>query len=310
MSINIPVHYVKTYVNNVEMLLSQQGGTLQPLCTYGTYVGKEIRFIEQIGPIQPQRNLPRNSPTPLMNTVDDNRWVAPADYDAAVLIDRQDRVRMLLDPQGGYTTAMVEGHQRSRDDEIMAAFFGPARTGEEGTTIVNYPTTWDVAVDHGAAGPTGLNVAKLQRVQRYLMANGVKLDKEEVHMIIDSVEHENLLNEVQIVNKDYNNTAVLVNGRVTRFMGINFHHVEFLDAASYPFVNQLSRMKDVAGSQVWLPAWVKSGMHFGDWQSLEVDVGPRRDLRNNQQILTQQVVGASRVQEGKIIRVRCNRTFV
>lgn len=306
MAFSIPTHFVQAYKTNVEMLLQQRGGKLTDKVTQSTYNGKAVKFIEQFGPIVPARDLPRHSDTPLMNPADDARWIAPHDYDAGVLIDSQDKVRMLIDPQSGYTMNMVAGLRRAQDDEILNSFFTPALTGENGTTVTNFPaSSQDVPTATGGAS-SGMNVAKLRAGLKILIANGVSIDEDPLYCLLDSRRHDELLNEIQVTSQDYNNKPVLVDGRVKSFMGFNFVMVEFKSASDYPLVASTGSM--VSGTDDFIPMWAQSGMNYGDWKELSIDIGPRRDKRNSQQIYATQTIGAARVQEKKIVRIRCINT--
>jgi hypothetical protein len=301
---------VQQYVANLEILLQQQGGKLVDKVTKGSYHGKSVKFIEQFGPIIPSRNLPRQSDTPLSNPVDDARWIQPADYDAGVLIDSQDKLRLLIDPKSGYLMNMVEGMRRAQDDEILNAFFANSLTGPDGTTTCTWasgdglgsPGGTTVALNVGGTN-SGMNVAKLRAAKKAMIKNGVNLDSDQLWVLLDSRRHDELLNEVQVVNLDYNTKPVLVDGRVTAFMGFNFVIVEWSSASDYPLIASTGTM--VNGTTDYIPCWAQSGMHFGDWNTLETDIGPRRDKRNAQQIYVTQTIGASRVQEKKVVQIAC-----
>lgn len=303
MPFTIPTHFVQQYVANLEMLLQQQGGKLVDKVTKGSYYGKAVKFIEQFGPIVPARDLPRNSDTPLMNPNDDARWIQPHDYDAGILIDNQDKLRLLIDPKSGYLMNMVEGMRRAQDDELLNGFFATAFTGQDGTTASNFPaSSQDVPVATGGTA-AGMNVAKLRAAKKLFIKAGVHIDTEPLWCILDSRRHDELLNEIQVVNLDYNTKPVLVDGKVNSFMGFNFIIVEWSSAADYPLINSTGNM--VNGTNDLIPCWAQSGMHFGDWNLLETDIGPRRDKRNSQQIYVTQTIGASRTQDKKVVRIQC-----
>lgn len=302
MPFTIPTHFVQQYVSNLEMLLQQQGGKLVDTVTRGTYHGKNVKFIEQFGPIVPSRDLPRSSDTPLSNPGDDARWVQPHDYDAGILIDSQDKLRMLIDPKSGYLMNMVEGMRRAQDDEILNGFFATAFNGADGTSTVSFPGSQQVAVTTGGTN-AGMNVAKLRAAKKLMIHAGVHIDSEPLWCLLDSRRHDELLNEIQVINLDYNTRPVLVDGKVQEFMGFRFKIVEWASAPDYPLINSTGNM--VSGTSDLIPCWAQSGMHFGDWNMLETDIGPRRDKRNAQQIYVTQTVGASRVQEKKIVQIAC-----
>lgn len=298
MSFQVPTHFVQTYSTNVMMLLQQRGGKLASTVSQGSYTGKAAKAVEQVGLVTPVRNLGRHSDTPLISTPADARWVFPNDYDWADLIDTQDKLRMLIDPQGPYTQNAINAMRRAQDEEILLAFFAASATGENGTISTAFPGGQQVGVNVGGTN-SNLNVAKLRAARRLLMAAGVDLESEPIYAAITASDHDALLNEVQIASLDYNSQPVMVDGRVTRFLGINFVHVEFSDATSYP---QAAPVLVNAGVRS-IPVWVPSGMHLGMWNDVQTSVDRRPDKRNSIQVYCTTTLGATRIEERRVVQI-------
>jgi hypothetical protein len=275
--------------------MQQADSRLRSMVTSDSYVGKSASVVEQFGSATAQLRTSRHSDTPLLNLAQDKRWVFPADYEWASLIDSQDKLRMRIAPEGMYTRAAAAGMNRAQDDVIIAAFFATAYIGESGTSTETMGTvgsgTYDVGVNVGGTA-SGINVAKLQAALRLLMTANAGDITEPVYAAIGSYEHDLLLKEIQIVNKDYNGgSAVLENGRVRRFMGFEFALTE--------------RLAITAGNRL-IPAWVKSGMHLGVWQDLMASIDKRPDKGNAWQVYTNMTIGGTRLQAGKVIRINCD----
>lgn len=302
MSFQVPTHFVQQYTTNVMFLLQQRGGKLASRVMPGSYTGKGAKAVEQVGAVKPVKNLGRHADTPLISTPADARWVYPNDYDWADLIDQQDKLRMLIDPQSAYTQNAVNSMRRAQDDEILQAFFSTSQTGENGTTATAFPGGQIVSVNTGGTA-SKLNVAKLRAGKKLLMAAGLDLESEVLHCAITSVEHDALLNEIQVINLDYNTRPVLVDGKVTAFMGINFVHVEFSDATAYDAAATM-----VSGGNNLVPLWAVSGMHLGTWNDMTVDVSPRPDKRNSTQVYVSSTVGATRTEEKRVVQLVCSQT--
>lgn len=280
------------FKTNVEMLMQQEDSRLRGMVSSDSYVGKQGSVVEQFGSATAQLRTSRHADTPLLNLTQDKRWVFPLDYEWASLIDQVDKLRMRIAPEGAYTKAAANGMNRAVDDVILTGFFATAYTGENGTTSEAFDTSnYQVGVNVGGTA-SGLNVAKLQSaLQKLMLANKGDI-MEPVYSVISSYEHDLLLKEIQIVNKDYNGgAAVLENGRVKRFMGFEFTVSERLTVTS--------------GNRL-IPAWVKSGMHLGVWQDVMADIAKRADKGNAWQIFTNMTIGASRLQQGKVIQVLCD----
>ncbi|MCB2012421.1 MAG: hypothetical protein KDF64_17850, partial [Geminicoccaceae bacterium] len=68
----------------------------------GSYSGKAAKAVEQVGPVTARKRTTRHADTPLISTPADARWVFPVDYEWGDLIDDEDKLRTLIDPQSPY----------------------------------------------------------------------------------------------------------------------------------------------------------------------------------------------------------------
>jgi len=291
MSFNVTTHFVQQYTTNVQLLLQQKGSKLREAVTIGSYTGKAAKAVEQVGAVTAQKRVVRHGDTPLISTPADARWVFPTDYEWADLIDDQDKLRMLIDPTSSYATNGAYALGRAMDDEIITSFFGDSKTGENGSTTTSFPAGQQVAVNVGAASATGLNIAKLRAAKKILLANEVDVDNEQLFAVITAEQHDDLLNEAQAVSLDYNTRPVLVDGRITAFMGFNFIHCERLDldGSSYRRV----------------PVFAKSGVHLGMWNDINTMVSERADKGYATQVYVKGTFGATRTEEGKVVEIKC-----
>lgn len=292
MSFEITTHFVQQYTTNVQLLLQQKGSKLRGAVTIGSYTGKAAKAVEQVGPVTAQKRVVRHGDTPLISTPADARWVFPTDYEWADLIDQQDKLRMLIDPTSSYALNGAYALGRAMDDEIISAFFGVSKTGENGSTNTNFDTAnQQVAVATGSTGATGLNISKLREAKKILMANEVDIDNDPLFVVITAEQHDDLLNEAQAISLDYNTRPVLVDGKITAFMGFNFIHTERLgvDGSSYRRV----------------PAFAKSGMHMGLFDDVSTMISERADKGYATQVYVKGTFGATRTEEGKVVEILC-----
>jgi hypothetical protein len=293
MSFSVPTHFVQQYTTNVSLLLQQKGSKLRNSVTVGSYTGKAAKAVEQVGPVTAQKRTTRHGDTPLISTPADARWVFPTDYEWADLIDDQDKLRMLIDPQSSYAQNGAYALGRAIDDEIITGIFGTNKTGENGTTNTVFDTSGQrVAVNHGATGNVGLTVAKLREAKRILMKNEVDIDNEQLFVIITAKQHDDLLNEAQTISLDYNTRPVLVDGRISAFMGFNFIHCERLPATTDPYRRAV--------------AYAKSGVHLGMWNDISTMISQRDDKGYATQVYVKGTFGATRTEEKKVVDILCN----
>lgn len=315
MSFNVSTAFVQQYSTNIMMLLQQQGSRLRGAVQNFSFQGKAASMAEQFGSVNPVRNQGRHSDTPLISTPQDKRWVYPNDYDWADLVDNQDRLRMLIDPTGPYTAAGVMAMGRAMDDEIISGILGSNNTGENGTsatgTLYAYNSnSQSVAATTGAAAATGLNIAKLRAAKRKLLEADLDVDNDQLFAVISAKQHDDLLNEAQAVSLDYNNRPVLVDGKITSFMGFNFIHSERIPgAANY---NNLAGIGSsdadgsyVAGSRWIVPVFAKSGVALGMWNDIQASVDRRADKRNSYQVYVTGTFGGARLEEKRCVLINC-----
>jgi len=291
MSFNVTTHFVQQYTTNVQLLLQQKGSKLRNTVTVGSYTGKAAKAIEQVGPVTAQKRTIRHGDTPLISTPADARWVFPVDYEWADLIDDQDKLRMLIDPTSSYSQNGAYALGRAMDDEIISAFFADAKTGENGSTTTSFGVDQDVVVGTGSTGATGLNISKLREAKKILMANEVDIDNDPLFCIITAEQHDDLLNEAQAISLDYNTRPVLVDGKITAFMGFNFIHTE--------------RLPLNGSSQRRVPAFAKSGMHLGLFNDINTMISERADKGYATQVYVKGTFGATRTEEGKVVEIVC-----
>ncbi len=301
MSINFPTHYSTEFSRNIDLLLQQMDSRLSGKVSTGNHVGEKASPVDQIGKVAMQDITTRFAP---MNRVDapmERRWVFPVSSDLPQLIDTFDNLKTLTDPKSKYVMNAVAAANRRKDQHIINAFFADAKTGVAAAGTESFGATLttsggqNVDVDTGGAD-SGLNVAKLKEGKRRLMEADVDLESEPVFMAITSEEHDDLLNEIQVISLDFNDKPVLVSGKVTEFLGIKFIHTELLTTAS----------DNDAATSTQCPMWVPNGMHYGNWQSQVTDISQRKDLHSLPwQAYVMMTGGATRLEKERVIRVWC-----
>jgi hypothetical protein len=296
MSLNIPDHYTISFSTNVMLLLQQKGSKLRGTMTEGMYTGKQASPVDQIGKVEMQQVTNRFAPMPRVDATVDRRWVTPSDFDLPQLIDTFDKLRLLTDPESSYTQNAVFAAGRKIDTLALQATTGTAKTGEQGATNTSFTAGNEVDVAVGGAN-SRLNVAKLLSVKELMRANFVDFDIEEIYCPLTAKDESSLLNEIQIISKDFNGDKPVMNeGKVQRFLGINFVYCELTEAV-------------MAGTnEVTVPVWVKSGMHIGFWNDVQTEISRRNDLRGVPwQSYVTGTFGATRIEENKVYAIESYR---
>lgn len=295
MSQFVTTHFVQQYTTNVQLLSQQKGSRLRNSVTTGQYVGKQGVPVDQfVATVATKRTTRYPTLTPA-DTQTDRRWVFPSDYDWNDLIDNIDKLRMLIDPQSSYVQNGTNAMNRAMDDEIIAAFFGTAKTGADGSTSTSFLAANQVSASEGASAATGMNVEKLKAGIQLLLANeAIDLSAgDRINCVISAKQNRNLMDEVQIINSDYNGEKAVVNdGFVMSWGKIDFIHSE--------------RLPLNGSSQTRCPFYVKSAMHLGIWQDISADVSQRKDLAGlPYQVYLYGTFGGTRLEEKKIVELPC-----
>lgn len=290
---------VQQFSTNIQLLLQQRGSRLRDKVMSGTHVGQQASPVDQISPIVANKVTARFGPMPRTDANLARRWVMPVDYDANQLVDTFDKLRILTDPMAHYSQNAVFALGRAQDAEIFNAFFGTSLTGVDGGTSTSFASGQVVGANVGATALAGLNVAKLRAARKLLLQNEVDLDTDPVFCAINAVQHDYLLQEAQIADLDFTERPVLMEGKVVRFLGIDFIHTEL--------VNQNNGTDDQGNANSnAVPIWAKSGMYLGLWSDIQTSVAPRYDLQGIPwQAYVKGTHGATRIDENRVVKVWC-----
>jgi hypothetical protein len=300
----IPVYTTK-FSSRLDLKLQQKGSKLRGLVDeYVGYVGKQASPMQQMGAVQSK--APNGRFAPKSNTPQDftRRWVFPQDREIDQYFDNFDQVRTAIDdPKGKATDNAANAAGRDWDDAILSCAAGNAQIGADagGLTTENFDTSkFQIAANFGASASTGLTVAKMIEAKRILRHYENDLENDPATVVIGSKQESDLLNQVQVTSRDYNETvaknAVLVDGKVTRFVGFNVVVMERVPETT-------------ANTTRGIIAFVKSGLHLGIWIDLKTQIFQRPDLSGNPwDISTVHTFGATRTQPGKVVQILCADT--
>tara|TARA_A100000172_G_C3042386_1_gene111004 strand:- start:1481 stop:2365 length:885 start_codon:yes stop_codon:yes gene_type:complete len=292
MSVNITTAFVNQYRANVEHLLQQKGSRLRNFVRVESQ-NSEFEYYDRIGSVDAIEVTSRHSDTPLISTPHDRRQVSLRDFDWADMIDRTDRIRLLIDPTSPYAQNAAWALGRKMDDIVIEAAFGTAYSGKTGSTSVAHDAGSVIAVNYvesGSAANSGLTVGKLREAKRLLDSNETD-PSDPRFIIVTSKQINDLLQTTEVTSSDFNSIKALVQGEVNTFMGFQFIRTERVatDSSSYRRVI----------------AYCRSGLLMAVGSDINVDIGPRRDKRNSTQVYCSASFGATRMEEGKVLEIKC-----
>ena len=289
MSTQITTAFVEQYSANVQLLSQQSGSLLRDKVRVESVVGKNA-FFDQIGSVTATVRSSRHSDTPQADTPHSRRRVSLADYEFADLIDDLDKVRMLADPTSTYAQAAAYAMGRAMDDVIIAALGGTAYTGETGSTSVTLPTAQKTATSDQS---DGLTVAKLLSAKKILDLNDVDPSLPRF-IVCGPTQISDLLNTTEVKSSDYNTVKALAMGQLDSFLGFKFIMSNRL---KFDATNTTDRL---------VYAFTSDAVKLAIGQDVIARIDERADKSYSTQVYYAMSIGATRMEEEKVVQIPCN----
>lgn len=285
MSIQITTAFVNQFGANIDLLSQQKDSRFMGKLRMESQNG-EFGFYEQIGATAAVERSSRHGDTPRVDTPHSRRAVTLRTFEWADLIDHADKVKMLIDPTSSYASSAMMAMNRSRDDIIIEAALGNAKTGKNGDTLVALPAAQKIA-----ASAAGLTLDKLREAAEILNANDVDPSINR-YMAVTSKQLTDLLSITQITDSDFNTVKALVEGKVDTFMGFNFLRCE--------------RLTTDGSSDRQVIAWAEDGLLLAQGNNMnKTRVSERDDKAYSVQVFRSEMFGATRMEEEKVIEIAC-----
>jgi hypothetical protein len=285
MSTQITTAFVNQFSANIQMLSQQMGSLLRNAVDVETVTGEKA-FFDQVGSAAAVQRTSRHADTPLIDTPHSRRMVTMSDFEYADLIDDQDKVRLLVDPTSTYSRAAAAAMGRAMDDVIISAALGTALTGKDGGTSTAFAT----ATNQIAAGATGLTLAKLIQAKEILDAGDVDPSIPR-YIAVSPKQISNLLNSTTVTSSDFNTVKALAMGEINSFVGFNFI-----------VTNRLGVDGSAARRVI---AFAMDGIKLAIGREPTARIDERADKSYATQIYYAMTLGATRMEEKKVVEVLC-----
>lgn len=304
---SITTAFVKQYRDMVFHLVQQKGSRLRPLVRVESQKG-ESAFYERLGSVTAVKKTSRHADTPLIDTPHSRRRVTLEDYEYADLVDHQDKLRMLINPENAYATAQMWAHGRAMDDAIISAISGNAFSGSDGGASVSLPNAQKIVSVASAAG-ANLNVEALRRAKNILDAADVDPSIPRYCVHNPSALNVGLLSQTEVTSSDYNVIKALVKGEVDTFLGFKFIMTNRLlaDSSGTSF-NTTSGIVGSGGGTLdstynKMLCFAGDGVLFALADDMEVKIDQRSDKSYATQIYSRSSFGATRLEEEKVVEI-------
>lgn len=313
MSSQVTESFVQQFSANVFHLSQQKGSRLRPFVRSESQRGSDA-FYDRIGAVTAVLKAGRHSDTPQLDTPHSRRKVSLADYEWADLIDDQDKIRMLIDPESAYAQAAMWAMGRAMDDVLIKAALGTAYSGVAGATAVPMPASQFIgAVASNAV--SNLNVATLIKVKSLFGQNDVD-ESIPLHIAVSQKQIDALLGETQVTSADYNTIKALVKGEVDTFMGFKFHRLQRIQTAGADgFVATINTSTGAVTLSTGNGnntrrcfAWAEDGLLLSVGEDITGKISERDDKSYATQVYARMSIGSTRMEEAKVVGILCTET--
>ena len=289
MSSQITTSFVEQYSANVSMLAQQTGSKLRSAVDVESVRGKNA-FFDQVGVTAAQLRTSRHGDTPQIDTPHSRRRVSLATYEWADLVDDADKVRMLVDPTSTYARAAAAAMNRSIDDVIITAMNADADTGVAGGTSTSLPSGQKTATSDQS---DGLTVAKLLSA-KYILDNNDVDPSLKRYLVCGPKQIQDLLNTTEVKNSDYNTVKALAQGQLDSFLGFNFIMSTRLNTDASYTTDRL------------VFAFTEDAIKLAIGKDVGAKISERADKSYSTQVYYSMDVGATRMEEEKVVQIPCN----
>ena len=301
MSTQIPIAFVDQF-KAIIMLLSQQKVAKMRGCCRMEPITGDTMYVEILGPKDAQARGARHGATPISDADHTRRKLSMVDYVVpADIIDKPDRLKMLIDPQSVYAKNQMFSLNRQIDDVVIAALGGNAYEGHAGATTIAYSAVGECRVidsdgtvaaagtAHAGGTETALTIAKLLTCKELL--DDAEIDEERQRYFLTNPHNLNqLMNTTEVKSADYNTVKALAQGHVDTFMGFKFIKSTRLAVGADA---QCRRCYAFAQDAIVLA--------IAEEPSVSIDLRP--DLLNSTQVFSTLSIGATRVEGPAVVSI-------
>ncbi|QDP54606.1 MAG: hypothetical protein Tp118DCM00d2C30442581_44 [Prokaryotic dsDNA virus sp.] len=319
---SINVNFVKQYGRTLDLLTQTMGGKFKGKCLEESIEGED-KFYDQLSSVTATEattsGATNGMDSPLNDITHARRRVQATPYDVGLMIDRFDKLKLLVDPASEYVQQQVHALNRKSDIEFLKGALGGAQSGVNGGTSVPFNST-DTAsqfLDLGTgAEAQKFTLEKIIAAKRTLETAGVDLDDpmNTAYIAVSPFQMHELLetsNAVQSI--DYNSVKALVRGEINSFYGFQFcvsNLLPYMDSSLLaPYLSWTNDVpqKDGTGTSRIAFAWVKSGIRQVTNNNITTEIEKRADKRFNWYSYASMRTGAVRMEEEKVVVIPCTQ---
>jgi hypothetical protein len=291
MAQTIPTAYVHGYTAEIHRLAAQRATKLRSAVRVKTgVVGKSTHF-ERLGASDLVTISDRHGDTPILNPVHSRRRATFTDKGGAILLDRQDEWKILIQPSNDYAQNHADSVNRFYDDLLIAALTGNSVAVDDADATSNVTlVSWDSGSHVIASGATGLTFEKVNQVVRVL--NEDDIPQEDRYFVISPQALEDLLVEPELTSSDFSTLQALRTGSISA------------DAMWMGFKWIISTRLAIDGSlDRTCIAFHKRAIGLAIAQDINIEADVLPTKRYAKQIYAEASAGAVRIEEAGVVSV-------
>lgn len=296
-------NYSTEFETNWREKAQQKKHRLEGTYMADTFTG-ERKMYNRIMDQEAQDQTTRKGDTPIANPDTDQRWIYHGAKELGNDLDQFDEA--LLGTVVLPTSTLVKSHamafNRAKDRTLLTAAVGNAFSGKLGTTTNALPAGQTIAANYDNSGTDiGLTFSKLLRIREIFADAGVDIDgadgeEEGIVLTVTEKQITDLLKDVKLTSRDYVGEVMsLKTGKINHFLGIEFKRLN--STAVNPLLPVTATIRDCV-------AYAKSALAFATGETkTSIDRIPTK--QNKIQIYSVQKMGAVRLWDDRVIKVRC-----
>ncbi len=286
MAITIDNAFVNEYRNLVIHLAQQSSTLIRPHVTEVSSSGETYSW-DRLGATDAVAKTSRRAATPYVDDIWSRRLAVPTTWNHNMTFEHEDKVQMLIDPQGPYARNQAMAMARKYDDLVIAAATGTALDGD-GTTTTAFPASQLIG-----DGSAAISFDLVTQVQENFLENEIPMDVPKV-MIVGPVQVRQLLALTVATSADYVQTQALqqlsATGIVANWMGFTWVVSNRLLAPDTGELGCLAFTRDAIGLAV------------NENMMVRIGEDPSKSYMN--QVFAQFTAGAVRIEDEQIVHLR------
>lgn len=275
--------FAQQFADTFRLVAQQMPSRLESAVMLEPNIRGISKTVNRLGRRTAARRTARHADTPLNDQPHSTRFIDLFDWEDGDLIDDQDKLRMLVDPTSDYLKGMIAALNRAKDQVIIDAAVGAARTAA--ATTVALPAGQRILV-----GGTGLTKAKIFQAKRFFRrAEADEESGEELYFVYSAAAMADVLADTQLTSADFQAVQMIQQGSLKgTWMGFRWIPSELLPIASTTRTNI---------------AFAKSGLALGMGEDIVTKVGEDPSKSFATRVYAKMTIGAVRVEEEKVVAV-------